>query len=89
SLQYEDPHMDARGYACQWTEIFKWLGINLSEEKSIALSKVAKIDDSRRDLDTEEPRVQGQSQNPEVQAQSQESHSPPPPSPIMRDRYDF
>ncbi|XLT68506.1 hypothetical protein HN873_024945, partial [Arachis hypogaea] len=77
------------GYACQWTEIFKWLGINLSEEKSIALSKVAKIDDSRRDLDTEEPRVQGQSQNPEVQAQSQESHSPPPPSPIMRDRYDF
>ncbi|XLR38080.1 hypothetical protein S83_022740 [Arachis hypogaea] len=26
------------GYACQWTKIFKWLGIDLSEEKSIVLS---------------------------------------------------
>ncbi|XLT65745.1 hypothetical protein HN873_022184, partial [Arachis hypogaea] len=44
------------GYACQWTKIFKWLGIDLSEEKSIVLSNVAKIDDSTlrqmgRDLD--------------------------------------
>ncbi|XLT68464.1 hypothetical protein HN873_024903, partial [Arachis hypogaea] len=26
------------GYACQWTKIFKWLGIDLSEEKSIVLN---------------------------------------------------
>ncbi|RYR77863.1 hypothetical protein Ahy_A01g002523 [Arachis hypogaea] len=73
------------GYACQWTKIFKWLGIDLSEEKSIVLSNVAKIDDSilrkmGRDLDVQEPQAQGQPSDPEVQAQSQESPAPPPPS---------
>ncbi|RYR19669.1 hypothetical protein Ahy_B03g064543 [Arachis hypogaea] len=74
SLQYEDPHMDAR-------------------EKSIVLSNVAKIDDStlrqiEKDLNAQEPQVQGQAQDPEVQAQSQESPPPPPPSPTMRDLMD-
>ncbi|XLS45968.1 hypothetical protein HN51_002833 [Arachis hypogaea] len=34
------------GYACQWTKIFTWLEIDLSEEKSVILSNVAKIDDN-------------------------------------------
>ncbi|XLU45389.1 hypothetical protein S245_040203 [Arachis hypogaea] len=75
SLQYEDPHMDARGYTCQWTKIFKSLGIDLSEEKSILLSNVAKIDDSTlrqmgRYPDAQEPQTQGQPQDPQVQAYS-------------------
>ncbi|QHO01366.1 uncharacterized protein DS421_13g414420 [Arachis hypogaea] len=98
SLQYENPHMDARvlwamvtrkeinwpyfmvhhmlemkkgkssvglGYACHWTKIFKWLGIDLSKEKSVVLTNVAKIDDSTlrqmgRDPDAQEPQAQGQ-----------------------------
>ncbi|QHO60189.1 uncharacterized protein DS421_3g105340 [Arachis hypogaea] len=94
SLQYENPQMDARGYACHWTKIFTWLRIDLSEEKSVVLSNVAKIDDSTlrqmgRDPNAQEPQVQGQPQDPEVQAQSQEPHPPPPPpSPTMRDLMD-
>ncbi|XLS98371.1 hypothetical protein HN51_041106 [Arachis hypogaea] len=62
------------GYAYQWTKIFKWLGIDLSEEKSMVLSNVAKIDDNTlrqmgRDPDAQEPQIQGQPQDPEVQAQ--------------------
>ncbi|QHO44600.1 uncharacterized protein DS421_6g172130 [Arachis hypogaea] len=34
------------GYACHWTKIFKWLGIDLTEEKVVVLTNVAKIDDS-------------------------------------------
>ncbi|XLR47906.1 hypothetical protein S83_032566, partial [Arachis hypogaea] len=93
SLQYENLHMDARGYACHWTKIFKWLRIDLSEEKSIALSNVAKIDDSTltqmgRDPDAQEPQIQGQPQDPDVQAQPQEFPPPPPPSPTMQDLMD-
>ncbi|XLR29940.1 hypothetical protein S83_057840, partial [Arachis hypogaea] len=93
SLQYENSHMHARGYACQWTKIFKWLGIDLSEEKSIVLSNVAKIDDSTlrqmgRDSDAHEPQVQEQPQDLEVQAKSQESPPPLPPLPTMRDSMD-
>ncbi|XLR65253.1 hypothetical protein S83_015925 [Arachis hypogaea] len=63
------------GYACHWTKIFTWLGIDLGEEKSVSLSNVAKIDESTlrqmgRDRDAQEPQIQGQPQNPEVQAQS-------------------
>ncbi|XLT55216.1 hypothetical protein HN873_047820, partial [Arachis hypogaea] len=81
------------GYACHWTKIFTWLGIDWGEEKSVSLSNVAKIDDSTlrqmgRDPDAQEPQIQGQPQDPEVQAQSQESPSPPPPSPSMRDLMD-
>ncbi|XLT11771.1 hypothetical protein HN51_057461 [Arachis hypogaea] len=48
------------GYACHWTKIFTWLGIDLSAEKSVVLSNVAKIDDSTlrqmgRDPNTQEP----------------------------------
>ncbi|XLR47047.1 hypothetical protein S83_031707 [Arachis hypogaea] len=129
SLQYENPHMDARdilvlwtmvagkeikcpyfmvhhmlemkkgkssiglGYACQWTKIFTWLEIDLSEKKSVVLSNVAKIDDSTlrqmgRDPDAQEPQIQGQPQDPDVQAQSQEPLPPPLPSPTMRDLMD-
>ena len=81
------------GYACQWTKIFKWLGIDLSEEKSIVLSNVAKIDDNtlrqmKKDPDAQEPQIQGQPQDPEVQAQPQESPPPPPPLPTMQDLMD-
>ncbi|QHO23218.1 uncharacterized protein DS421_12g361700 [Arachis hypogaea] len=93
SLQYENPQMDARGYACHWTKIFTWLGIDLSEEKSVVLSNVAKIDDSTlrqmgRDPNAHEPQVQGEPQDPEVQAQSQEPPQPSPPSPTMQDLMD-
>ncbi|XLS47645.1 hypothetical protein HN51_022003 [Arachis hypogaea] len=72
---------------------FQMLGIDLSEEKSIVLGNVAKIDDNtlrqmRRDPDAQEPQVQGQPQDPKVQAQSQESPPSPPPSPTMRDLMD-
>ncbi|XLT11826.1 hypothetical protein HN51_057516 [Arachis hypogaea] len=65
SLQYENPHMDARGYACHWIKISKWLGIDLTEEKSVVLTNVAKIDDSTlrqmgRDPDGQESQAQGQ-----------------------------
>ncbi|XLU34925.1 hypothetical protein S245_070991, partial [Arachis hypogaea] len=58
------------GYACHWTKIFTWLGIDLSEEKSVILSNVAKIDDNtlrqmERDPNAQEPQVQGQPQDPE------------------------
>ncbi|XLR07277.1 hypothetical protein S83_035215 [Arachis hypogaea] len=48
------------GYACHWTKIFNWLGIDLREEKSVVLSNVAKIDDSTlrqmgRDPNAQEP----------------------------------
>ncbi|XLT32554.1 hypothetical protein HN873_063846, partial [Arachis hypogaea] len=49
------------------TKIFKWLGIDLSEEKSIILINIAKIDDNTlrqmgKDLDAQEPQVQAQPQ---------------------------
>ncbi|QHO19586.1 uncharacterized protein DS421_11g330280 [Arachis hypogaea] len=61
------------GYACHWTKIFTWLGIDLGEEKSVSLSNVAKIDDNTlrqmgSDSDAQEPQSQGQPQDPEVQA---------------------
>ncbi|QHO08897.1 uncharacterized protein DS421_14g476640 [Arachis hypogaea] len=50
------------GYACHWTKIFKWLGIDLTEEKNVVLTNVAKIDDSTlrqmgRDPDAQEPQA--------------------------------
>ncbi|XLR52336.1 hypothetical protein HN51_003061 [Arachis hypogaea] len=76
------------GYACQWTKIFTWLEIDLSQEKSVVLSNVTKIDNSTlrqmgRNPDAQEPQIQGQPQDPKVQAQP-----PPPPSPTMRDLMD-
>ncbi|XLR40015.1 hypothetical protein S83_024675 [Arachis hypogaea] len=53
SLQYENPHMDARGYAYHWTKIFTWLGIDLDEEKSVSLS-------NRQDRQTEAINRQGE-----------------------------
>ncbi|XLR44392.1 hypothetical protein S83_029052 [Arachis hypogaea] len=80
SLQYENPQMDARGYACHWTKIFTWLGIDLSEEKSVILSNVAKIDDSTlrqmgRDPNAQESQVQGEPQDPERQDRQTEAVS--------------
>ncbi|XLR59928.1 hypothetical protein S83_010600 [Arachis hypogaea] len=66
------------GYACHWTKIFTWLRIDLSEEKSVVLSNVAKIDDSTlrqmgRDPNAQEPQVQGQPQDPERQDRQTEA----------------
>ncbi|XLR37921.1 hypothetical protein S83_022581, partial [Arachis hypogaea] len=46
------------GYACHWNKIFTWLGIDLSEEKSVVLSNVAKIDDSTLRQMGRDPNVQ-------------------------------
>ncbi|XLS52169.1 hypothetical protein HN51_012846 [Arachis hypogaea] len=80
------------GYACHWTKIFKWLGIDLTEEKSVVLTNVAKIDDSTlrqmgRDPDAQQPQAQGQPQD-QVQAQTEPPPPPPPPSPTMQDLMD-
>ncbi|QHO38842.1 uncharacterized protein DS421_4g123960 [Arachis hypogaea] len=80
------------GYACHWTKIFKWLEIDLTEEKSVVLTNVAKIDDSTlrqigRDPDAQQPQAQGQPQD-QVQAQTQTPPPPSPPSPTMKDLMD-
>ncbi|XLT59435.1 hypothetical protein HN873_052039, partial [Arachis hypogaea] len=66
------------------TKIFKWLGIDLSKEKSIVLGNVAKIDDSTLRQIERDPNAQ----EPQVQAQPQESPPPLPPSPTVRDLMD-
>ncbi|XLR07581.1 hypothetical protein S83_035519 [Arachis hypogaea] len=75
SLQYENPHMDARGnISCS----------GLGNEQRILITPRQ----MGRDRDAQEPQIQGQLQDPEVQAQSQEPPSPPPPSPSIRDLMD-
>ncbi|XLR54504.1 hypothetical protein S83_005176 [Arachis hypogaea] len=74
SLQYENPHMDARGnISCS--------GLGIEQHILITLRQMG------RDPDAQEPQAQGQPQD-QVQAQPQTPPPPPPPSPTMQDLMD-
>ncbi|XLR40557.1 hypothetical protein S83_025217 [Arachis hypogaea] len=74
SLQYENPHMDARGnISCS--------GLGIEQRILITLRQMG------RDPDAQEPQAQGQPQD-QVQAQPQTPPPPPPPSPTMQDLMD-
>ncbi|XLR65193.1 hypothetical protein HN51_007693 [Arachis hypogaea] len=73
----------------EWGEYNRLVGLQSLQYENSHMDARAKIDDStlrqmRRDLDAQEPQIQGQPQAPEVQAQSQEPPPPLPPSPTMQ-----
>ncbi|XLU60503.1 hypothetical protein S245_019712 [Arachis hypogaea] len=74
SLQYENPHMDARGnISCS--------GLGIEQRILLTLRQMG------RDPNAQEPQAQGQPQD-QVQAQPQTPPPPSPPSPTMQDLMD-